>query len=81
MMTTIKSELINSNAELVTAKICIFENEGGNSELYLCEIDLENEVPEEEDHLIIQKTKEGITYINGKPVNKRIVDEIINFLK
>lgn len=83
MLTVIESEIFNQDAkENVTAKICLFD-EPEMKELYLSELNPNDDSldPDSEDHLIIQRLKDGRIKINGKEVSRHIADTIVNFLK
>lgn len=81
MLTTIKSETAYEGGQHVTAKLCI-TNEEDVKDLFLSEMDPEIEDGDEDDHLHIQRHREGnLIYINGKLVSRDIADAIINFLK
>lgn len=80
-LTVIKTEM---------AKVCLFDYgqpkpDQPFEELYLSEASKQKvDEDEEPDHLIIQKiaTKEGgiMYHINGKEVERRIIEEIVRFL-
>ena len=77
--TTIKSEVFNRATQTtVTAKIYIEEDE--HKDFYLSELNEGVEDGEEEDHLVMERVSADEIYINGKLVNRRILDEIIRFI-